>query len=78
MEYRSRLGRNGRGRLWTPDFIDLEEIPWDETKPAARLANERAGIVILASDLHHVFYLHGFVTDTELNFINSLPQEQAP
>lgn len=72
-EYRSRLGRNGRGRLWVASRIALDEIPWDATKPAARLASDRAGIVVDATDVEHVFGLPGFLTDTSLNFVNVWP-----
>lgn len=70
LEYRSRLGRPGRGRLWVDDQFDDVGIPWDTTKPASRLAGERGGIVIWASDAAHVFSLPGFLTDCRLNFIN--------
>lgn len=69
-EFQSRLGRNGRGRLWTPSHIPVEGIEWDENKPAGRLAEKRAGIVIEAKDKAVVFSLPGFLTDLELNFIN--------
>lgn len=71
-EYRSRLGRNGRGRLWSANQFGDVGIPWDESKPATRLAGKRGGIVIWASDAAHVFDLPGFLTDLRLNFINEL------
>jgi len=40
-------------------------------KPAFRLCRKRNGIFLAANDLQHVFYLQGFCTDLELNFINS-------
>lgn len=71
-EYRSRLGRAGRGRLWAANEIGEVGIPWDESKPASRLAGKRGGIVIWKIDAHHVFGLPGFLTDLRLNFINDL------
>lgn len=74
LEYRSRLGRNGRGRLWVPSQFGAVGIHWDTTKPATRLAEKRGGIVIFASDAVHVFSLPGFLTDLKLNFVNALEQ----
>jgi hypothetical protein len=71
-EFCSRYGRNGRGRLWSDDKFGDVGIPWDTTKPAARLAGERGGIVIWATDAVHVFGLPGFLTDLRLNFANAL------
>jgi hypothetical protein len=70
--YRSRLGRPGRGRLWADSQFGAVGIPWDESKPVTRLAAERGGVVILASDAAHVFGLPGFLTDLELNFVNAI------
>lgn len=70
-EFRSRLGRPGRGRLWVAPHIPLGDgIGWDDNKPAARLAGKRAGIVIEAKDKPAVLALPGFLTDLKLNFIN--------
>lgn len=71
-EFCSRYGRNGRGRLWCDDQFGDVGIPWDRSKPATRLAGERGGIVIWATDAAHVFGLPGFLTDLRLNFINDL------
>jgi hypothetical protein len=70
-EFTSRNGRNGRGRLWVADHIDIEEIEWLE-KPGAWLAAECGGIVIDPNDLKFVFKLPGFVTDLELSIINEI------
>lgn len=70
-EYLSRFGRPGRGRLWANPKIGLEEIQWNINKPASRLAEKRGGIVIRRADVRSIFYKPGFVTDLELNFINS-------
>lgn len=70
-QFQSRLGRAGRGRLWVADDIGFpgDDRPWPE-KPAANLAERRAGIVIKAEDKDHVFRMPGFLTDLELNFLN--------
>lgn len=73
-EYQSRLGRNGRGRLWIHASISQGDIEWPADKPAARLAGVRGGIVIRAADAPIVFGLPGFLTDTELNLINALEE----
>jgi len=73
-EFCSRYGRNGRGRLWSHSQFGAVGIPWDESKPAARLASERGGIVIWAKDVHVIFGLPGFVTDLELNLLNEVPK----
>lgn len=67
-EFHSRMGRNGRGRLWVADGITLEEILWPDT-PTAECAGECGGIVIHRADLHHIHGLPGFVTDTAMNEI---------
>jgi hypothetical protein len=72
-EYRSRLGRPGRGRLWVAPEIPVEEINWDEAKPAARIAANYGGIVIYAKDAALIFPLPGFLTDLKMNFVNELP-----
>lgn len=74
-EYSSRLGRPGRGRLWVDNQFGAVGIPWDESKPATRLAAKRGGIVIWRTDANHIFHLPGFLTDLKLNFINALELE---
>lgn len=70
-QFISRYGRNGRGRLWVDGGIPFGGIdPWNDAKPAGRLAEKRGGIVIRAKDKAAVFDLPGFLTDPELNFIN--------
>ncbi len=65
-EFGSRLGRNGRGRLWTPHGIPLEEVPWDDNWPLCRAAKDCGGVVIHAKDRHLVQSLPGFLTDTTM------------
>jgi hypothetical protein len=66
-EYRSRLRRAGRGRLWVPTEIPIKEIEWDATKPLADRAAECGGIVIQAEDARTIATLPGFITDLGLN-----------
>lgn len=75
-EYLSRFGRPGRGRLWADPEMGIEEIQWNINKPASRLAEKRGGIVIKEKDVAYIFYKPGFVTDTELNFVNDLEEWQ--
>lgn len=54
-EWRSRVGRNGRGRLWIADEIEravgpVEVWPWPDTPTADRCA-KMAGIVVFATDV---------------------------
>jgi len=68
-ELTSREGREGRGRLWVPKDIDLEEIPWNDNHPnAQRIMNESAGgIVFHASDQEALAGLPGLITDLKLD-----------
>lgn len=69
-EFQSRIGRSGRGRLWIPKGIDLEEIPWPNPETdVSRRANQCGGIVMWRRDLAHVHDLPGFVTDLDMNEI---------
>lgn len=70
-EFRSRQGRAGRGRLWIFDeWADSPvEATWDESKWTCQIAADAGGIVIPLNDLHHVWFLPGFIT----NFAMELP-----
>jgi hypothetical protein len=71
-QFQSRLGRNGRGRLWIPPQFsqEIKGIPWPEGKdetPLVRYCAKAAGIVL---DVHDVPVLLGFpgvVTDLSLH-----------
>lgn len=65
-EYRSRLGRPGHGRLWTPESIQIpfEGIPWDASAPLSSYLREKCGgIVIQATDIPLIVSLPGCITD---------------
>jgi hypothetical protein len=68
-EYRSLLGRAGRGRLWVSEELSLPDdfnISWPDTTLAARLADDYGGIVIREEDLRMLAALPGITTDLEL------------
>jgi len=79
-EYRSRLGRPGRGRLWADAIFGDVGVPWDKARPAAWLAEDCGGIVIWRLDVSYVIGLPGFVTNTRLYIWNSIegPGEPTP
>lgn len=68
LQYRDRLGRPGRGRLWADRrFGEPSVSPWPDT-PLARLLGEGyGGIVIEDEDLPRLRTLPGIVTDMQLN-----------
>lgn len=76
-EFNSRMGRPGRGRLWVPESIDrIGDVPqgvtvWDDVNNwLCKAANNAGGIVIPASEVHHVQFMPGFVSTFEM----TLPQ----
>lgn len=74
-EYRARFGRNGRGRLWVSDQIDL---PGFEAIPMPPLLEKKlkqvscAGIIVRAEDVPLVFSLPGFVTTLDGKFVGEV------
>ena len=66
-ELRSLEGREGRGRLWTPEDINVEEIPWDDQHPNAERLKHAGGIVFHDSDKEALEGLPGLVTDLKLD-----------
>ena len=82
-EFRSRIGRNGRGRLWVAPEMEqlakgqkIEVEPWptgkDET-PLVRYCAKAAGIVLDADDVPSLQGLPGVVTDFRLQRLPSCP-----
>ena len=69
VEVRSRYGRSGRGRLWVPRHIDLQEILWDDDKVTAKLASKCGGIVFEPKHYDYISILPGFITDLNLDFV---------
>ena len=67
-EFRSRCGRNGRGRLWVAKELgDVELVPWDEDGQLTAIETwiERAsaaGIVVRAEHVERLLHLPGLVT----------------
>ena len=72
-EYRSRYGRNGRGRLWVASILgDVSVNLWPKT-PLGELLGEKsrfeqtyAGIVIQRNDAKLFYNMPGIITDTKL------------
>lgn len=72
VEFASRLGRDGRGRLWVNPSLGAVDMgaAFATDKPRFRKLGEHwGGIAINRRDIHHVLSLPGFVTDTEGNWI---------
>jgi hypothetical protein len=75
IEYRSRYGRAGRGRLWVALHVierfgrGIRVSPWPTTALGQRLGREAGGIVVMPEDLPLVRSLPGLVTDLELHLI---------
>jgi hypothetical protein len=66
-EYASRLGRNGRGRLWVDKQFHVAEVkPWPSTSMGKFLGEKCGGIVIQDVDKKHLAKLPGIVTDLKL------------
>lgn len=77
-EYRDRLGRAGRGRLWCPRHIPLRAIDWNDASPLARAAGQAGGIVIEAKDAALLCGWPGFITTPDLMPWRPLPAPPAP
>lgn len=58
--YSQRYGRNGRGRLWHTEHI---ELAWPDTPLAKWLGEECGGIVIHLRDARLLTSLPGTLTD---------------
>lgn len=73
-EFRSRYGRNGRGRLWVPDHISLDELPpgWERRIEGLGISMayiERCGgIVFERRHLDHLRGMPGIITDVNCIF----------
>jgi len=68
-EYRSRLGRAGRGRLWSAPQFDVKSIDWDEAKAMSLKLEDCGGIIIEDAELELCLKLPGLVTDMNMNRI---------
>lgn len=82
-EFDSRMGRNGRGRLWSHADLPKHKgiFPWPDNDLAKVLGDDRkgsGGIVILKSDWPHVALLPGLVTDMQLNPLDSKTELVTP
>ncbi len=68
-EYRSRLGRAGRGRLWVPPEINITECVWSGELSVCQRAAECGGIVVHMRDWQKLRNLPGFITDIEMRYL---------
>lgn len=69
-QFKSREGRNGRGRLWVEDFLGSVEInPWPNNRLGNLLERDYAGIAIDAKDIDSIKSLPGLITDLKLDLI---------
>lgn len=64
-EYRSLLGRNPRGRLWTPREIDIKEIEWVDGA-IGDWCQKCGGIVFWRKDLETLRNMPGLITDLSM------------
>lgn len=66
----SRIGRNGRGRLWVAAELesipDVSVSPWPTSSMATYLSESCGGVVIRRSDIDKVNHLPGTITDFDL------------
>lgn len=68
-QFQSRYGRAGRGRLWVPDHIDFEGLPYGWERRAESLGlpleyiNKCGGIVLERKHWEHIWGMPGIVTD---------------
>jgi len=76
-EFRSRFGRNARGRLWIPPAHVEEGAPnaieMPDTPLAKVLGDDYGGIVIRASDVACLRDLPGVITDLERRRVGGAP-----
>lgn len=67
-KFLSLRGRPGRGRLWVPDDIDVQDISWTDDA-IGRWCENCGGIVFWRKDLEHVMHYPGLITDLNMKRI---------
>ena len=67
-EFRSRLGRVGRGRLWVPNKIQCQQVEVPKTV-VYEGQDTHGGIVIFKADIEKVRPLGGILSDTDGNLL---------
>jgi hypothetical protein len=67
-EYQSRLGRNGRGRLWVPKGIQVQQVEVPKTV-VYEGQDTHGGIVIFKADVEKVRSLGGILSDADGNIL---------
>lgn len=81
-QWRARLGRNGRGRLWVDcdidwgtgpmmiiadrKWVEFEDHPVGKALAEGACGSTWAGIVVRFEDVHHCLVMPGVVTDVDL------------
>jgi hypothetical protein len=66
-QYRSRTGRNGRGRLWVASReFNITDIAWPDTHIAKWAGLHAGGIIIWRADIEHLIDFPGLITDLSL------------
>lgn len=72
-EYASRLGRAGRGRLWVPDEIELQQVAVPKCVvyegKSATGNDTHGGIVLWKEDVEKVRPFGGIISDTNGNVL---------
>lgn len=74
IEYRSREGRNARGRLWVPtEWMNQPDmrVEWKDGDPMFDALGEDYGGIVLRRDFYHLIANQpGLVTDFDMNIIS--------
>jgi len=66
-EYRSRLGRPARGRLWVHPSLDWKgDAGWLFEQPIGAYLESAGGIVVAAEHVHHLATFPGVLTAAQL------------
>lgn len=71
--YNARLGRVGRGRLWSDTGMPKETTKWPDNSITRLAADNYGGIVIYLRDAHTVAPLPGFLTTRDMQWLTLPP-----
>lgn len=82
IEYRSREGRNGRGRLWVPhqwmNNPDMK-IEWKNSDPMFKALGDNYGGIVFRRDFYPLISnLPGLFTDFDMNVISGTWEVRRP
>ena len=74
----NRHGRAGRGRLWVADELGHVQVdPWTDTPLSKDLRSDFGGIAFRSKDYYILKNLPGIITDTKLNKIPLVWQDES-